>query len=104
VGGAERVGRNEAIFRHVNEKIVELSAAHESQTLEIVCECADHACAERLTIGARDYELARSEAATFIVAPGHVVEGSEEDVVLRTEAFWLVNKRGAAAEAAEEID
>jgi hypothetical protein len=96
----DRVGKNEAIFRHVNERIAELSASFDSEVLELFCECADGACVERLHVGAADYERARSEEATFIVAPAHVVPSLEE-VVFEGDGFVFVRKHGEAAAAAE---
>jgi hypothetical protein len=54
----ERVGRNEAIFRQVNERIVELGGELDVSWLAIVCECADAPCAAVIEISVADYRRA----------------------------------------------
>ena len=50
----KRVGVNEALFREVNERIDQLQdELGTGSTFEIVCECGDAACVERLTITPR---------------------------------------------------
>jgi hypothetical protein len=97
----ERVGRNEAIFREVNERIVETNDELDLSRLSIVCECAEAGCAEKIAIAAPEYRRGREEAAVFIVIPDHVL-AAVEDVVFAGEGFVFVRKRGEAAEAAEE--
>jgi hypothetical protein len=102
VGGVEdRVGKNEAIFRQVNERIAELSADYEVDALEILCECADVRCSERLTIGVEAYRQARRAVTTFVVVPAHVLPKVEE-IVAEGESYVVVRKHGAAADAAAE--
>ena len=97
----ERVGRNEAIFREVNERIVETNDELDLSRLSIVCECAEASCAEQIRIDQVDYRRAREQAAVFIVVPDHVLP-AVEDVVFAGEGFVFVRKRGEAAEAAEQ--
>lgn len=97
----ERVGRNEAIFREVNERIVETNYELDVLRLSIVCECAEAGCVEEIRIGAEDYRRAREEAAVFIVIPDHALP-AVEDVVFAGDGFVFVRKRGQAAEAAEQ--
>lgn len=98
----ERVGRNEAIFREVNERIVEVGGELDVSRLAIVCECADAVCAAVIEIRVPDFRRAREEAAAFIVIPEHVL-AAVEDVVFAGDGFVFVRKRGQAAEAAEQI-
>jgi hypothetical protein len=97
----ERVGRNEAIFRHVNERITEMADDLAVTTLRIVCECADPGCAEGIEIRIDQYRLAREDDAVFIVVPEHILS-AVEDVVYEGTGFVFVRKRGQAAEVAEE--
>jgi hypothetical protein len=102
-----RVGMNEALFREVNERIGQLTDRFETardETMEVVCECADPSCTERVEIGTHAYEALRADPARFLVIPGHVAE-DVEDVVERTEAYDVVRKHdGLAAEIAEQTD
>ena len=76
-----RIGINEALFRAVNEQIEELNQRLSGAgPMDIVCECGDAQCVERVTVAPAEYERVRKDARRFIVAPGHVVP--EYEVVL----------------------
>src|SRR5689334_22203024 len=67
------VGRNEGVFREVNERIESLNrgiAAISNRTMHVVCECSDLTCAEQLAIDVEAYERVRADGACFIVLPG----------------------------------
>jgi hypothetical protein len=104
---SRRVGRNEALFRQVNEEIETLErglAGIADQTLHIVCECGDLRCQERIAVPVRKYEETRSESALFLVIPGHEIP-STEDVLERTQRFNVVRKReGRPAQIAAATD
>ncbi len=106
-GRAERVGRNEALFREVNEQVEALNrtfAVAVEDSFEIVCECAELTCLERLAVPVGTYERIRGDALLFFVKPGHEV-GDVEDVVERAPAYTVVRKRAEEAQrVAEETD
>src|SRR5207248_5026775 len=52
----ERIARNEALFREVNERIAESAQRFESHRAEFVCECADQDCTERVEATLDEYE------------------------------------------------
>ena len=57
----ERIGMNEALFREVNDRIVELDESAQAWsldgTIDVFCECgAEGGCGERLTVTVRVYE------------------------------------------------
>jgi hypothetical protein len=88
----ERAGRNEALFREVNERVEELHDRLESGgTADFVCECPDDACTERLTVALETYERVRSNPRSFLVAPGHE-RPQLEHVVERGDGFLIVEK------------
>jgi len=101
------IGINEGLFREVNERLQEISedTGHsEWRSLELVCECADGQCVERITMSIDDYEALRAEATTFAVVPGHEVP-QVEAVVARRDGYLIVQKRdGLAADVARETD
>ena len=69
----ERIGLNEAVFREVNERINEL-AEHfglEDQPLDLVCECGDPNCVDRISMSRAEYERLRSDPTHFAVHAGH---------------------------------
>ena len=100
-----RIGLNEAAFREVNERVRDLNEAFGTITekMEIVCECADPGCTERITMSVSEYEDLRSEPDRFAVVPGHVVPTDIEEVVAQGAGWEMVRKRrGGPAELARE--
>jgi hypothetical protein len=101
-----RRGTNEAVFRQVNERIEGVNRAFATITdvLEVVCECGNENCVEKLTLTVQDYERVRSDPAAFVVVPGH--ESTDlESVVERGDAFNVTKKRSGAPRAlAEQTD
>jgi hypothetical protein len=107
VGERERrIGANEAIFREVNERIEQLNRtfATLTETMEVMCECGELSCAEMISITPPDYERVRSDAALFVVVPGHEIP-DVEDVVEERQSFNVVRKHpGVATAVAEATD
>ena len=87
----QRVAETEALFREVNERIAESAAKFQSDELDIVCECADADCVERLPTTVDEYEGVRANGARFFVAPGHE-EKSFEQVVRSRGRYRVVQK------------
>ena len=101
-----RVGRNEALFRQVNEELEALDhfTRITEETIGIVCECGDLLCQERVDVPVPTYEQVRSESELFLVVPGHEIPETE-DVVEQTGTYYIVRKRGGGpAELAERTD
>jgi hypothetical protein len=102
----ERIGLNEAVFREVNERINDLAENFglADQPLDLVCECGDPTCVERISMSRAEYEELRSDPTHFAVNSGHV-QPDVEDVVARRSAYLVVRKReGDPAEVARETD
>lgn len=101
----ERKGLNEAVFREVNERIEDVAEtfglAHE---LDLVCECGDASCVQRITMTHDAYERLRSDAHLFAVHPGHEQEDVDR-VVDRQQGYHIVEKiEGPPARVAEQTD
>ena len=105
---AELVGRNDAIFREANERILNAAVEMElddSGLLPFLCECAAVGCTTVVRLTSAEYEAVRQDATRFINAPGHVVNGRGwARVVDEREGYTIVEKTGDAAEVAEELD
>jgi hypothetical protein len=104
----ERLARNEAIFREVNERTRSLQDRFgpEDPTTsyeEYLCECGDQLCVERVKLTVAEYESVRAESTQFVVRPGHSVPRVER-VVLENDRYLVVVKLGDAAEVAAERD
>ncbi len=103
---AKRVGHNEAVFRSLNERVDELNRTFATLTerFEIVCECGDARCVERLSIPAESYEALRRDPAQFAILPRHD-DPSVESVVEEHGEYAVVRKHpGDPARIAEETD
>lgn len=77
---AEKIARNEALFREVNERIAETAERFDADEARFVCECADPACTERVDVTLEEYEDVRKDGATFLLVPGHEDERVESVV------------------------
>jgi hypothetical protein len=98
------VGRTEAPFREVNERIEELSrglASVSDGKMHVVCECGDPECAQQVAVPSADYEEIRGDPKQFIVVPGHEIL-STETVVARGDAYLVVHKQGDVPEEIAE--
>lgn len=104
----ERVGKNEALFREVNERIREASAdffvAEPEQGVEFVCECSDAACYKPVELTLNEYEAVRSDPAHFLVAPGHLWHPETERHVAGNDRHWIVEKVSVAGRTAAAAD
>jgi len=101
----ERLARNEALFREVNERIREVSDnfGEDQETYDFVCECSDAACTQRVVLTRAQYEDVRSDPTRFVVVKGHVLPEIEA-VVDQAEDHVVVEKEGAAADIAIHLD
>jgi hypothetical protein len=101
--GAERRALNEDIFREMNERLEELGEEFGEGNIEFVCECADVACSESLSIPLSVYEAVRASGRRFVMVPGH--ERRELERVIDEHAdYVVVEKVGEAGEVAEATD
>ena len=91
-----KMARTESAFREVNEAIATTAARFKADEADFVCECADPACAHRITAELDDYDEVREEGTRFIVAPGHD-EPAIEHVVDRNGEYDVVEKFGRIA-------
>ena len=101
-----RIGRNEALFREINERLESLQQSFDALTeqADFVCECGDVTCGEQITMSLRDYERLRSHPTWFAIKPGHELK-DVEDVVESRPGYDIVSKHeGAPADIARAED
>jgi hypothetical protein len=103
---AERVARNEAVFREANEHIRDAAITHDVRArVPFLCECADEGCREIVRLSLEEYEAVRQDPRRFINAPDHHLQFTH--AVRRVEqhdGYDVVEKIGVAGEVAEELD
>ena len=102
----QRVGRNEALYRQVNERIEDLNEAFATLTddFAVVCECGDLDCAEQIKVSRDDYERVRANADHFIIKPGHEVPDVEQSLEEHGDYIVIKKHAGPPRRAAEEMD
>lgn len=102
----ERLGRNEVLFRQLNDRLREVGTSFSlvAERGSFVCECADASCTEPIEMTLADYEELRAHPARFAVLRGHEAP-DVESVVERREGWNVVEKHpGGPAELAAEHD
>jgi hypothetical protein len=88
----ERVARNEALFRKVNEQIKLVNESQEGLSeAEFLCECGDPDCTIPITLTLAEYEQVRRVSKHFAIVPDHS-DPSIEQVVARNDRFAVVEK------------
>jgi hypothetical protein len=85
-----RIGKNESLFREVNERLRELGEAFSgmTETAEFICECGNSTCTERLQLTLSTYEEIRSDPKRFFVVKGH--ELPEYEKLVAEKGHYLV--------------
>jgi hypothetical protein len=99
-----RIGRNEALFRKLNERIEDVSRFldPEAEAATFICECARGDCIERIRMTLARYAEIRSDPTLFFVLAGHEQPGVET-VVERHDGWYVIRKQaGEPAQIAAE--
>jgi hypothetical protein len=102
----ERLARNEALFRQVNERVRDVSHAFatlDPSPIDFVCECGNPDCAEPISMMLAEYETVRAEPTHFFVVPAHVVPAVER-VIASYDRYVVVEKLPGADEVARDTD
>lgn len=103
----DRIARNEALFRSVNERVRDLVGGLTSESdpgqIAFVCECGAGECTSSVELTIREYEHVRADPATFFVVPGHEIP-EVEAVVERHGAYNVVRKHDHEAQIAIDTD
>jgi hypothetical protein len=95
----ERIARNEAAFRELNESLE--ANVHRRQNepdyAGFVCECGNDDCDTTLRVALDDYADIRADAKLFFVVPGHEAPDTE-DVVGDGDGYVVVRKHDDVAD------
>lgn len=97
-----RAARNQALFRAVNDKILDLNRTFGelAGTFAVACECSRIDCVELLEIPPDAYRAVRESPRTFAVVPGHVEQGVER-LVSTHDGYAVVEVQGHGVRIAE---
>ena len=92
----ERLAKNEAFLREVNERIREVGEQFqvlpEDELLDFRCECGRPECEDTVPMTSSEYQHVRSDVDRFAVVPGHE-DAAVERVVERNERYVVVDKK-----------
>ena len=100
----ERLAKNEATFRVLNENIRSIaSTLGGNEPFEFICECATSGCFERLSLTLDEYERIRAHGAQFFVVAGHEDIEVEQVIEVRSN-YVIVEKDGVAGLVAHDED
>ena len=101
---ADRIARNEAIFREINESIARGQwPGDPRERIAFRCECGILSCNMLVEVAAADYERIRSDPRRFLLVRGHEITAVEE-VIEGRESYVVVEKLGEAGKVATETD
>jgi hypothetical protein len=102
---AERLARNDSIFREANERIGEAASEFEmTAQVPFVCECADPECREIIRLSLDEYAAIRRDPRLFVNAVGHEeTDNAWTEVVARLDGHVIVEKVGRAGAVAAQL-
>jgi anti-sigma B factor antagonist len=104
-GWRDKEARSQALFREVNERIEQIAEDFGSDGQnQLICECGNPDCTQRIELTADEYEHLRAHASRFVVALNH--ENPEtESIVEQNERFAVVETyAGETSRIARETD
>jgi hypothetical protein len=98
----ERLARNQALFREVNERLLELADGFQDGSMEFVCECSNEDCTKTVTMNHDEYESVRAHSTFFVIASGHEILQVEKIIDRRN--GWTIVQKVTASDYAVETD
>jgi hypothetical protein len=101
----ERIARNEATFRRINEDIERGRDTEDDATLiGFVCECGMIDCSRLIELTPAEYEHVRRDPCRFAIVNGHEIP-AVESVIERHDRYAVVRKgSGAGGKVAKATD
>ena len=100
----ERIARNEAAYRDVNEAIRAGRADDKADARRpFVCECGQLGCNQLVELTLAEYEEVRANPRRFLMLAGHEIPDIEL-VIVRHDGYVVAEKVAEEAAVAEETD
>ena len=100
----DRIARNEAAYRDVNEALeAGRAAGADDPPRPYMCECGLLECNQLLELTIAEYEAVRSHPQRFFMVEGHDIPDVEH-IVERHERYVVAEKDEVGAKVAEERD
>ncbi len=98
----ERLARNQALFREVNERLLELTEGFHDGSMQFVCECSHEDCTLTVNMNHDEYESVRARSTFFVVASGHEI--LEVEKIIDNRDGWTIVQKVTATDYAVETD
>ena len=98
----ERLARNQALFREVNERLLELTEGFQDGSMQFVCECSNEDCTQTVTMNHDDYESVRAHSTFFVITSGHEI--LEVEKIIDRRNGWTIVQKVTASDYAVETD
>ena len=98
----ERLARNQALFREVNERLLELTEGFHDGSMQFVCECSNEDCTLTVSMNHDEYESVRARSTFFVVSTGHEI--LEIEKVIDRQNGWTIVQKVTASDYAVETD
>jgi hypothetical protein len=100
----ERIARNEATFRRINEDIERGRDGGDDTTLVgFVCECGSADCGRLIELTPAEYEHVREDPLRFAIVQGHEI-ATVEMIVETHDRYAVVRKYESTGDVARETD
>lgn len=95
----ERIIRNEALYRDLNERVREVEddmsmrgVVEPDPYSEYFCECGLQECMEKVRLSRAEYEQARADSLRFVILPDHLIADVERVVHREDDRYAIVEK------------
>ena len=104
---AEKIARNNAVFRDANDEIDTAAEDHgldDGRPVPFICECSDPRCTQIISLTLEEYRGVRNNPRWFVHALGHeeAIPGVVQ-AIERNDRYLLVEKVGHAGEVARRL-
>lgn len=96
----DRLARNQALFREVNERVEDMASGR--GPVEFLCECSRTDCIETIELTVAEYEQVRADSARFVIKTGHDLPEIER--VVARHVGWVVVEKVKGVEVVTEMD
>ena len=102
---ADRIARNDAMFREANERIAAAAAEYGVEgRVPFICECAEPMCRAIVRLTLDEYREVRRNPRHFMNAIGHhVAARGWAQVIAQSDSYVVVRKIGRAGDVAAEL-
>ena len=93
-----RIALNEAVFREANEALSSLQGPQgEARLLDLLCECGNPDCVDKIEMSIEAYEWLRADPARFALVSGHE-QPDVETIIQRHQRYDVVEKHAGESE------